>query len=96
MKDIKQRVANGQIRINGEKITDLDTELSIQEGYWELGDFCYHSAHQLNRFSTELKLIGIRNLFGEEPTNIAGLDFLTGFSLIQLSKREEYVFINAN
>lgn len=90
-KEVKTRLNNNQIKINNEVVKDLDIELNIQEHYWELSDFIFINSEHLRLFPI---LGNVRDFFGEEPTNIKELEFLTGYTLISISKKEEYVFIN--
>lgn len=88
-KEIKTRLANGQIKVNNEIVKE-NIELDVQEGYWFLGDFIYFNC----RFILNSKIIGdVKNFFGPENTNIKTHEFLTGFTLISFSKKDHLVFI---
>lgn len=88
--EIKQRFKNGQIKVNNEIPIDLKVDLNINSNsYWDLGDFIFD-----NLPNKSLEIFNIRDFFGEKPTNIKSLKFLTGFTLISISKKEEFVFIN--
>lgn len=98
--EIKIRIKNKQIKINNEIVSDSNILFDIQaeiveiedkrylQGYWELGDFLF-----LNEPFNLLSFVNVKDLFGSEPTNLYNLHFLTGYTLLSLSKKEHYVFI---
>ena len=91
-KEIKSRLANGQIKINNISVKE-NIELNVQDGYWELGDFIFYNSKSIGIHPI---LGDIKDFFGtdtDEPTNIHDLDFLSAFTLISISKREHFVFI---
>lgn len=103
-KEIKQRINNGQIKINNRVIKNLDVEVSFDYDnvkQVDLPDFLMDSGLELNQIN-QLKVFGdfnIMNFFGsptldEGPTNINKFGFLRGFILLSLSKKEHYVYIN--
>lgn len=88
-KEIKIRIGNKQIKVNNEIVTDRELEIPIQSlDNSELGCFLYDNNIKLPVFGN------IRDFFGNEPTNIKSLNFLTGYTLITISKKQEYVFMN--
>lgn len=94
--EIHARINNKQIKINGVPITkeDLHNTIHVMSGYWEYGDFCWNWCIQLKPAErTTFNAFNVRDFFGAEPTNIKMYRFLTGFDLITLSKKEEYVFM---
>lgn len=93
-KEIKARIASKQIKVNLVVVLDMNEEVEVQDGWWELGNFIYFNITPNSSFPP-VEIVGnIRNFFGKEETNIPSLQFLTGYTLITISKREEYVFIN--
>lgn len=102
-KDIRIRLNNKQIKVNNEVVIDGNLELNITgewlemdevkylNGWWEFGDFLYYNVEALEGIPS--RLFDLKDFFGEEPTNIKQLEFLTGYILISLSKREHYVFM---
>lgn len=96
-RELKSRIANGQIRINNEVVTNVAIDLNIQDGYWTLGDFIYHQLNDDVNKALQIAntLSNFRDFFGEPETNIKYLKFLSGYTLIKISKKEEYVFINS-
>lgn len=95
--EAKVRLKSGRIKINNEVVQDMNIELPIQEGYWELGEFVYNHYVSLPKDLHWLFMLfdDIRYLFGETPSNVKIMRFYSGFTLITLSKREEFVFMNA-
>lgn len=91
VKDIRSRFANMQIKINNETCTAIDAKLNIGDGYWELGEFIAINAKHLD---DKLKVLDIKNFFGTGKTNIKSLEFLSGFTLVSISKKEHFVFIS--
>lgn len=90
VKEIRSRFANKQIKINNQLCTALDHKLDIHDGYWELGDFIF-----LNSSAIQTKpWIDIKDFFGPTKTNIIPLRFLSGFTLVSISKKEHFVFIS--
>lgn len=107
-KEMKQRLNNGQIKINNEVIKSFDVEVNI-EFNWEthklvdLPDFLMDSDLDLKQVALlkSYANLDIFNFFGsptifEEKTNINKFAFLSKFILISISKREHYVFVNAD
>lgn len=90
VKEIRQRFANKQIKINNQLCTALDHNVDVGDGYWELGDFLF-----INGAAIESKpWVDIKDFFGPTKTNIKSLRFLSGFTLISISKKEHFVFIS--
>lgn len=103
-KEIKQRINNGQIKINNKVVKNLDVEVSFEYDnvkQVDLPDFLVDSGLDLNQL-TMLKNyadLNIMDLFGsptldEGLTNINKFKFLSGFILLSLSKKEHYVYTN--
>lgn len=97
----KKRLANKQIKINNIAVVDKTINVNVGDGFWELGDFlCALPKKELEAINA-FKNIGIiediKDWFGDaEPTNIEQLKFLEGFTLISISKKEHFIFINQN
>lgn len=102
--EIKQRLKNGQIKINNVVVKSLDVECNfdydnVKER--ELPEFLMDSGldlHQLTLLKTYANF-NIMDLFGsptleEGLTNIEKFKFLSGYVLLTISKREHYVFVN--
>lgn len=102
-KEIKQRFANRQIKVNGNVVDALDHDIPIQDGYWELGDFIYEcmksSDKDFCRHLTMLKFYfnsDITTFFGGcNMINNKAAKFLSGFVCLTLSKKEHIVFIKS-
>ena len=97
--EIKNRIKNGQLKLNNEIITveQLKEEIQFNNSFWEYDDFIYNWMKTLNTKQIELVFLfkgSLEDFFGPEPSNIKTLNFLTGFSLLSLSKKEKFVFIN--
>lgn len=103
-KEVRQRFANRQLKINNVLCTALDHKIKIKLeyteaekdedkkliSYREFGEFL-----TLNNFDSPLaKVLDIKDFFGEEPTNIKQFEFVTGYTLISISKKEHFVFMN--
>lgn len=96
--EIKNRIANKQLKLNNKIITSkmLKNEIIFNISFWEFDDFVYNWMKTLNKKQIQLVFIcnNIEDFFGPEPSNIKTLNFLTGFSLLSLSKKEKFVFMN--
>lgn len=90
VKEIKGRFANKQIKINNVLCTAIDHDIRIQDGYWDLGDFLFYNMTSLKTF---MFIDDIKDLFGECASNIEALKFLSGYTLLSISKKEHFVFI---
>lgn len=90
VKEIRSRFANKQIKVNNDLCTALDHNVDVEDGYWELGDFIFLNAAHIHKN----EFLDIKDFFGNRKTNVKGLEFLSGFTLISISKREHYVFIS--
>jgi hypothetical protein len=88
-KEIKIRMGNNLIKINGEPIKERHQELPVEDEAEELGEFVFRNIEALAPFTG---LITIKDMFGPEPTNIPALQFLTEHLLLSISKREHFVF----
>lgn len=99
-KEIKQRLSNGNIKVNNVKVKSYDVDADIDmSGYLELSEFITMNIEFLPKFLILPKYADIKDFFGtptlEEPqTNINKLKFLMGFVLISVSKTEHFVFFN--
>lgn len=103
-KEIKQRMNNGQLKINNEVIKSFDVEVNIAFD-WEthklvdVADFLMDSGLNLTQLA-RMKAVGIDifDFFGspkeDGPTNIDKFRFLQNYVLVSISKREHYVFAN--
>ncbi len=102
--EIKQRLKNGQIKINNVPVKSLDVECDFDYDnvkQIDLPDFLMDSGLDLHQL-TVLRTYGdfnIMDLFGsptleEGPTNIPQFEFLRGYVLLSISKREHYVYVN--
>lgn len=104
-KEIKQRMSNGQLKINNEVIKSFDVEVDIKFD-WETHklvdapDFLMDSGLDLGQI-VKMKGFGvdILDFFGsptikEDPTNIQKFSFLSQYVLVSISKREHYIFPN--
>lgn len=97
--EIKNRIKNSQIKLNGEiiKLEDLKNSIIFDNSFWEYDDFMFHWLKTLNKNQIQLVFLfqkNIEDFFGPEPTNIKTFNFLTGFSLLTLSKKEKFIFMN--
>ncbi len=83
-------------KINGEAV-DLDLELDIHEDGQELGEFVYANMmeNQAGFDFNVFRILEIRDFFGR-PAKSPELQFLSGYLLLQLGKKEEYVFMYKN
>lgn len=98
--EIKSRFISGQIKLNGQKLSNPDFKLSndpyVSE-FQDLGSFLVD-----NCSNTQLDLIRLlspdpRLLFGtldNEVVNIKSLQFLAEWNVLQISKKESWVFRN--
>lgn len=102
-KEIKQRFANKQLKVNGNIVDALDHNVPIMDGYWELGDFIFESMkssdEEFCKHLTILKVFinsDITTFFGGcNISNNKAAKFLSGFVCLTLSKKEHYVFIKS-
>ena len=95
--EIHARIDKKQIKINGVAINrdNLSDDINVMDGYWEYSEFVF-DWYKDTKPTGSLILRGgcsIRDFFGSEPTNIDIMRFFTGFDLVSLSKKEEYVFM---
>ena len=88
--EIKSRLKNKQIKVNNEVIDNFNIDIPTLGHYEDFGDFLFWNITDENK--NALKNFNVRDFFGGELTNINKLDFLTGYILISVSKKEEYVF----
>jgi len=100
VKDIKARINNNTIKINGSVVTVdmLDKDIDILSGYWEYHDFTYRSFYYKRNIKKSENLVlncfDIKDFFGDDvDTNIDFLKWLRGFLLLTISKKESYVFM---
>lgn len=105
-KEIKQRMNNGQIKVNNIPIKSFDVEVDIRFDWEthelvELSDFLMDSGMNLNQLLNLKKFSGldILDFFGsdtikERPTNIEKFEYLREYVLVSISKKEHYVFKN--
>ena len=88
-KDIKTRLKNGQIKINGMPI-DHDVDLSFA-GKIEVGEFMEHIVK--NRiWLLRVHLFGLENLFDCNIKNDL-TEFLKKFTFIRTSKKDAFIII---
>jgi hypothetical protein len=104
-KEIKQRMSNGQLKINNKVIKSFDVEVNIDFDWEthklvELSDFLMDSGLDLGQL-VKMKAFGIdiMDFFGsptlnDGPTNIKKFEFLENYVLVSISKKEHYVFKN--
>jgi hypothetical protein len=94
--EVKTRLKNKQVKINNEIVTNSDQEIDvIIDDYQDLGKWLtdHLSDHQgAIRVANTIAPGGFRDFFGPDPTNVPSLMFFTEYTLITVSKREEYVF----
>ena len=98
-KDIRIRLKNGQLRLNGEVIKEdvviTTIELSDVEGeevtigdiIEDAGDFLFFNICKDPIWNTQCKLFGFEELFNSNISNDL-TDFLDMFNLLRLSKKE--------
>lgn len=106
-KEIKQRLSNGQIKINNKVIKSFDIDSSFEydmDGKLiELAEFICDNGMDLYQLELMRKFmdLNVMDLFGsttihEDATNIDKFTFLRDYVLVSVSKREHYVFKNAD
>lgn len=84
--EIKRRINNKQIKWNNKVVEGIE-EVGEISGYWELGDFLFMNAP----LPQCLHWFDVKEFFGMESTNVRSLNFLTGYNLLTLSKKEHFV-----
>jgi hypothetical protein len=101
-KEVTQRLISGQIKLNGRKLSNPNFKVSnydfVSELH-ELGDFLLFTCSP-----TALKLLPVlspdpRLLFGtldNESVNVQCLRHLAEWNVLQISKKESWVFKNNN
>ena len=97
--DIKVRIKNKQITLNGEVIIfDLDMNIELENDkakVFEVGDFIFNLIKSNNNFSNQLMIFGFEDLFESniksELTNI-----LNQFVIIKTSKKETFLLKKNN
>ncbi len=81
--EIKNRIKNKQIKLNGEilVIDDLKNKPIFNSCFWEYDDFIFNWIKTLTPKQTELIFIcrNIDDYFGPETTNIKTFNFLQDF-----------------
>ena len=97
-KELRQRFANKQIKINGALCTALDHHLNISDGYWESGEFI-DSLLRYNKDTYDYESLKylvnhVSECFGESNVNTPMRNFLSDFTCISISKKEHFVFMN--
>lgn len=109
--EMKQRLKNGQIKINNQVIKSFDVEADFDISsqledeylpkYEELPEFIIENVPNLKQLLNRKRYMGldIMNFFGsptlkEGPTNIKQYEFLEGYVLLSISKKEHFVFKN--
>ena len=98
--EIKSRFISGQIKLNGQKLSNPDFKLSNESFVEDLQDLGSFLAD--NCSNTQLDLIRLlspdpRLLFGtldNEIVNVKSLQFLAEWNVLQISKKESWVFRN--
>lgn len=99
-KEVTQRFISGQIKLNGQKLSNPSFELGNMDfpgELRELGDFLSFTCS-----STALDLLKLlapdpRLLFGtldNESVNVQCLKYLAEWNVLQISKKESWVFKN--
>ena len=98
-KDIRIRLKNGQLRLNGESIkedvevtsmelSDVEgQEITIDDIIEDAGDFLFFNICKDTVWTIQCKLFGFEELFNSNISNDL-TDFLSMFNLLRLSKRE--------
>lgn len=92
-KDIKQRLSNGQIKVNNTSVSNADMLLNVKDEYVELPLWIIDNLPLVTK--ANLICIDFKDLFGtDEPTNIEVFKHFEKFTLVSISKREHFVFKN--
>ena len=100
-KEVTQRFISGQIKLNGQKLSNPNFKLSDEDfvsELHELGDFL----SRMNLSDKQIQLMQLlapdpRLLFGtldNESVNIQCLRHLSEWNVLQISKKESWVFKN--
>lgn len=100
-KEVTQRFISGQIKLNGQKLSNPNFKLSDEDfvsELHELGDFLF----RMNLSDKQIQLMqllapDVRLLFGtldNESINVSALMFLSQWNVLQISKKESWVFKN--
>lgn len=97
--DIKVRIKNNQITLNGEIVkSDLDLDIELVENdkgekianIIETGSFIVSLIKKNKIFGTQMKIFGFENLFDSEIKNEL-TDILREFIFIKTSKKENFI-----
>ncbi|MDD5648877.1 MAG: hypothetical protein PHF86_00425 [Candidatus Nanoarchaeia archaeon] len=86
-KDIRQRINNKQITINGIPIKNNDLNIDINF-YIDAGDYIFYN---LNKFKT-ISFLNIDEMFECDIPYVKNL--LKDFSLLKISKKKLFIFKN--
>lgn len=94
--DIKSRIKNKQLRINGNQISE-DIEIHAipfgkndngEDIWWiDAGDFIFYEICKNHTWINRCKIFGFENLFMSDIKNDL-TEFLKGFFCLQISKKE--------
>lgn len=96
--DIRQRFKNGQIKLNGELIQDIDLDVELVEKIVDekvskepiiidAGDFIFSLLKMNKIFGTQLKMFDFETL-SESNVNCELKDILSDFFIIRFSKKD--------
>ncbi len=86
-KDIKQRFASSQIKVNDEPITK-DIELDATE-FMDIGEFVVHLIEQ--NFYGHLYFFGLENVMEVSDLNTKYIKYLSQFIIVRYSKKDAIV-----
>jgi hypothetical protein len=90
-KEVKLRLQNKQIKVNNTVVTNQSYSIElINEEYIELGEFLFGKSSNFDK--SLFNVFDFKDFFGFYPTNVSGFEFFTNYTLIQISKKEFYVF----
>lgn len=98
--EIKSRFISGQIKLNGQKLSNPDFKLSSEPYLLDLQDLGSFLVDNFTRKQLDLmRLLSSdpRLLFGtldNEVINVNSLIELSGWNVLQISKKESWVFRN--
>lgn len=104
-KEMKQRLNNGQIKINNQVVKSFDVEYDFDYEFegeaLELADFLCNNGIDLRQLTLLKSYTGLNviDLFGAptllaDDTNIEKFEFLKEYVVLSISKKEHYVFKN--
>ena len=90
-KDIKQRIASGQIKINDEVVIkdvefDIVTDIVKEEEVdkiWDAGDWIFNTIKESNVLKHKMQIFGLSHVLEND---------LTKFKFLRLSKKQMFVF----